>query len=138
MRSCRSTPWLRALSPTSDLAGEPARSEERRGLQCDPDLAADVVDVADVADVADVVAVAAAETGKTAEAEVGVGEMVQPQTSPTKTDRNLWAAVRTERKEIGRRRRDDRVMWMGSSVRRAVRYPQEKLGSAIGRPQSGQ
>ena len=55
----------------------------------DPYLAADVADVA------------AAETRKTAEAEVGVGEMVQPQKTPTKTDRELEAAVRTDRKEVG-------------------------------------
>ena len=47
--------------------------------------------------------VAAAETGKTAEAEVGMGEMVQPQTPPTKTDRKLGAAVRTDGKEVGAR-----------------------------------
>ena len=50
-----------------------------------PDLAADVVDVA------------AAETVRTAEAEVGVGEMVQPRTPPTKTDRKI-EAVRTDRR----------------------------------------
>ena len=41
---------------------------ETRGNRKVPDLAAEVVDVA------------AAETGRTAEAEVGVGEMVQPLT----------------------------------------------------------
>ena len=87
-----------------------------------------------VTDVADVADVAAEETVKTAEAEVGVGEMVQPQTLLTKTDRNLGEAVRTEGKEVGRRRRDDGVMGMGSSVRPAVRRPQENLGPAIGRP----
>ena len=62
----------------------------------DQDLAADMADVA------------AAETGKMAEAEVGVGEMVQPQTPPpTKTDRKLGAAVRTDRKKVGRRRTTD-------------------------------
>ena len=58
-----------------------------------PDLAVDVVDVA------------AAETVRTAEAEVGVGEMVHPQTPPTKTDRKIGAAVRTDKKEVGRRRK---------------------------------
>ena len=82
--------------------------------------------------------VAAAETGRTAEAEMGVGEMVQPQTPPTKTDRNIGEAVRTEGKEVGRRRRHDGVMGMGSSVRPAVRSPQEKLGPAIRRPHRGQ
>ena len=56
-----------------------------------PDLAANVVDVA------------VAETVKTAEAEVDVGEMVQPRTPPTKTDRKI-EAVRTDRKEVGWRR----------------------------------
>ena len=57
-----------------------------------PDLAADVVDVA------------AAQTVRTADAEVGVGEMVQPRTPPTKTDRKI-EAVRTDRKEVGWRRK---------------------------------
>ena len=52
-----------------------------------PDLAAYVVDVA------------AAETVRTAEAEVGVGAIVQPRTPPTKTDRKI-EAVRTDRKEV--------------------------------------
>ena len=38
---------------------------------------------------------AAEKTSKTAEAEVGVGEMVQPQSPHTKTDINLGEAVRT-------------------------------------------
>ena len=54
-----------------------------------PDLAADVV---------------AAETVRAAEAEVGVGEMVQPRTPPTKTDRKT-EEVRTDRKEVSRRRK---------------------------------
>ena len=53
---------------------------------------------------ADVVDVAAAETVRTAEIEVGVGEMVQPRTPPTKTDRKI-EVVRTDRKEVGRRRK---------------------------------
>ena len=55
---------------------------------------------------ADVVDVAAADTVRTAEAEVGVGEMVQPRTPPppTKTDKKI-EAVRTDRKEVGRRRK---------------------------------
>ena len=57
-----------------------------------PNLAADVVDLA------------AAETVRTAEAEVDVGEMVQPQIPPTKTDRKI-EAVRTDRKKVGRRRK---------------------------------
>ena len=48
--------------------------------------------------------VAAVETVRTAEAEVGVGEMVQPRTPPTKTDRKI-EAVRTDRTEVGRRRK---------------------------------
>ena len=51
---------------------------------------------------ADVVDVAAAEIVRTEEAEVGVGEMVQPRTPPTKTDRKI-EAVRKYRKEVGRR-----------------------------------
>ena len=54
---------------------------------------------------ADVVDVAAAETVRTVEAEVGVGEMVQPRTLPTKTDRRIGVAVRTDRKEVGRSRK---------------------------------
>ena len=38
---------------------------------------------------ADVVEVAAAETGRTAEAEVGVGEIFQQRTPPTNTDRKI-------------------------------------------------
>ena len=76
-----------------------------------------MVDVADVADVA------TAETKKTAEAAVGEGEMVQKPTTPTKTDRKLGAAVRTDAKELGRSRRDDGLMGMGTSVRPAVRRP---------------
>ena len=57
-----------------------------------PDLAANVVDVA------------ATDTVRTAEAEVGVGEMVQPRTPPTKTDRKIGVAVRTDRKEVGQSR----------------------------------
>ena len=57
-----------------------------------PDLAADVVDVV------------AAETVRTAEADVGVGEMVQPLTAPTKTDRKI-ETVRADRTEVGRRRK---------------------------------
>ena len=60
-----------------------------------PDLAADMVDMA------------TAETVRTAEAEVGVCEMVQPRTPPTKTDRKIGVAVRTDRKEVGRRRKTD-------------------------------
>ena len=55
-----------------------------------PDLAAYMVDVA------------AAETVRTVEAEVGVGEMVQPRTLPTKMERRIGVAVRTDRKEVGR------------------------------------
>ena len=54
---------------------------------------------------ADVVDVAAAETVRTAEAEVGVGGIVRPRTPPTKTDRKIGAAVRTDRKEVGRRKK---------------------------------
>ena len=65
---------------------------------------------------------------------MGVGEMVQPQSPPTKTDRKLGAAVRTDRKEVGRRRQDGGLMEMVSSVRPAVRRPQENLVPSIGRP----
>ena len=44
-----------------------------------PDLAADVVDVA------------AAETVRTAEADVGVGEMVQPRTPPHQDGQKNWS-----------------------------------------------
>ena len=54
---------------------------------------------------ADVVDLVAADTVRTAEAEVGVGKMVQPRTPTTKTDRKISAAVRTDRKEVGRRRK---------------------------------
>ena len=58
-----------------------------------PDLAEDLVDVA------------AAEIGRTAEAEVGAEEMIQPRPFlPTKTDRKIGAAVRTDRKEVCQRR----------------------------------
>ena len=53
---------------------------------------------------ADMVDVAAAETVRTVEVEVGLGGMVQPRTPPTKTDRKI-EAVRTDRKEVGRRRK---------------------------------
>ena len=54
-----------------------------------PDLAADVVDVA------------AAETGRTAEAEVGVGEMVQPRTPPHQYGQKNWGGGQN-RQEGGR------------------------------------
>ena len=54
---------------------------------------------------ADVVDVAAAETSRTAEAEVGVGGIFQPRTPSTKTDRKIRVAVRTDRKEVGQRRK---------------------------------
>ena len=53
---------------------------------------------------ADMVYVAAAEKVRTAEEEVGVGEMVQPRTPPTKTDRKI-EAVRTDRTEVVRSRK---------------------------------
>ena len=74
-------------------ASEIRHPTEDPGTGTVPDLVVDVVDVA------------AAETVRTAEAEVGVGEMVQPRTPPTKTDRKIGAAVRTDRKEVGRRRK---------------------------------
>ena len=77
--------------PTGDT-GKGADIETWRHIMV-PYLAAEVVDVA------------AAETGRTAGAEVGVGEMVQPQTPPTKADRKIGAAARTYRKEVGRRRK---------------------------------
>ena len=55
--------------------------------------------------VADVVDMAAAETGRTVEAEVGVKDLVQPRPPPTKIDRKIGAAVRTDRKEVGWRRK---------------------------------
>ena len=65
----------------------------------------------------------------------GNGSTTNP---PTKTDRKLGEAVRTDGKEVGWRRRDNGLMGMGPSMRTAVRRPQEKLGPAIGRPQRGQ
>ena len=65
----------------------------------------------------------------------GNGSTTNP---PTKTDRKPGAAVRTDRKEVGWRRRDDGLTGMGNSVQPAVRRPQENLGPAIGRPQRGQ
>ena len=62
-------------------------------------------------------------TGTTAEAAVDEGAMVQTPTPPTKTDRKLEAAVRTNAKEVGRRRRDDGLMRMVTFVRPAVRRP---------------
>ena len=50
---------------------------------------------------ADVVVVVAAEIARAAEAEVGVGGMVQPRTPPTKTDRK----IETDRTEVGRCRK---------------------------------
>ena len=87
--------------------------------------------------VADVADVAAAETEITTEAAVGEGAMVQILTPSTKMDRKLGAAVRTDVKEVGRRRRDDGLMRMGTSVRPVVRRPHEKLGPAIQSPQTG-
>ena len=72
----------------SHPTGEPGTGAdiETQRPRTDPDLAADV---------------AAAETGKTAEVEVGMGEMVQPQPPPTKTYKEIGAVVRTNRKEVG-------------------------------------
>ena len=76
-----------------------------------------------VADVADVEDVAAEETEITAEAAVGEGEMVQTPPPPpppththTKTDRKLGAADRTDAKEVGRRRGEDRLRGMGKRL----------------------
>ena len=63
-----------------------------RGTGTVPYLAADVVDVVE------------AETVRTAEAEVSVGEMVQPRTPPTKTDRKI-ETVRMDRTEVDWRRK---------------------------------
>ena len=74
--------------------------------------------------VADVADMAAAETDITAEWTVDEKAMVQKTTPPTKTDRKLGAAVRTDAKEVGRCRRDDVLMGMGTSVGTAGRRPQ--------------
>ena len=63
--------------------------------------------------------------------------VLTPTPPPTKTDRNLKAAVRTDKKEVGWRRLDDGFMGMRTSVRPAVRRPQEKVGPAIRLPQMG-
>ena len=58
--------------------------------------------------------VAAVETEITADVAVGKGAMVQtPTPPPTKTDRKLGAADRTDAKEVGRRRRDDGLRGVG-------------------------
>ena len=66
----------------------------------------------------------------------GNGSTTNP--PPTKTDRKLGAEVRTDAKELGRHRRGDRLIGVGTSVRPVVRLPQEKVGPAIRRPQTGQ
>ena len=76
----------------------------------------------------------AGRTGTTAEAAVGEGPRVQTLTPPTKTDRKIGAAVRTDAKEVGWRKRDGGLMGMGTSVRPAVRRPHEKVGPAIWSP----
>ena len=63
----------------------------------------------------------------------GNGSTTNP---PTKTDRKLGAEVRTDGKEVGQRRWDDGLMGMGTSVRPAVRRPQEKVRPAIRHPQT--
>ena len=40
-----------------------------------------------------------------------MGEMVQPRTPPTKTDRKIRAAARTDRKEVGQRRKTNLWGW---------------------------
>ena len=76
--------------------------------------------------------VAAAETGITAEAAVGKGAMVQTPTPPTKADRKLGAAVRTDAKEVGWRRRDDGLMGMETSVGPAIGAHRRRWGQPFG------
>ena len=78
-------------SEISHPTGDPGTGVDikTRRPRTDPDLVADV---------------AAAETGKTAEVEVGVGEMFQPRNPTTNTDRKI-EAVRTDRKEVSQRRK---------------------------------
>ena len=78
--------------------------------------------------VADVSDVAATETYKTSEAAVGEGAMVQTPTPPIMTDRKLGAAVRTNENEVGRRRRDYRLMGMGTSVGKAIGAHRRRWG----------
>ena len=78
-----------------------------------------------------------AETEITAEVAVGKGEMVLTPTPPTKTDRNLGAAVKTDKKEVGRSIQEDELMGMGTSMGPAVRRPQEKVRPTIRCPQTG-
>ena len=59
--------------------------------------------------------------------------MVQTPTPPNKMDRKLRAAVRTDAKEVSRRRRDNGLMGMGTSVGTDIRRPQEKVGPTIRR-----
>ena len=76
----------------------------------------------------------AGRTGTTVEAAVGKIAMVQTPTPPTKTDRKLGVEVRTDAKEVGRRKWNDVLMGKGTSVWPAVRRPHEKVGPAIWHP----
>ena len=106
-------------------ASEISHPTEDLGTGTVPDLAADVVDVATV------------ETVRSAEVEVVVGEIVQPQTPPhQEVQKNRGGGQNGQ--EGGRSAYNDGLMGMGSSVRPAVRRPHEKLGTAIGHPQRGQ
>ena len=76
--------------------------------------------------------VAEAETEIMAEAAVGEGETVQtPPPPPTKIDRKLGAADRTDAKEVGRRRQDDGLGGWGNIRGASHRRSQEKVGPAI-------
>ena len=79
-----------------------------------------------------VAAVVEAETEITEEAAVHEGAMVQTPTSPTKTDRKLGAADRTDTKEVGRSRRNNGLGEWGNIREVSHRSPQETVGPAIG------
>ena len=92
---------------------------------------------------------------------MGEGAMVQTPTPPSKTDKKLWEANRTDTKEVGRRIWDDRLRGWGNlpggrpsattgegvashlapteegetSVGAAICHPQDKVGPDIWRPQ---
>ena len=71
-------------------------------------------------------AVVEAETEITEEAAVREGAMIQTPTPPTKTDRKLGAADRTDAKEVGRCRRNDGLGGWGNIREVSHQRPQEK------------
>ena len=76
--------------------------------------------------------VSVTETDITAEAAVGEGAMVQTPTPPTKTDRKLGEAIRTNAKELVWRRWDVGLMGMGTSVGPAIGAHRRRWGQPFG------